>query len=158
MPRGPGIALFLLLLLLALIQALYEFRTEIAIRLPQTRPLLERACATIGCDIPLPRKAQLLSIDDSDLQEHPDHKEVYVLTATIVNRAPYTQAYPDLELTLTDLHDQPVLRRTLAPADYLPKGTPLETGLAAGADVRVTLDFTAPGVPATGYRVFVSYP
>jgi hypothetical protein len=99
-----------------------------------------------------------LSIDDSDLQEHAEHKDVFILSSTIVNRARYPQAYPLLELTLTDIHDQPILRRTLRPQEYLPPGTNLGAGLPPGGDVQVKVAFTAVGIAATGYRVYVSYP
>lgn len=150
--------LCLLLALLAVGQTIYFLRSEIAVWLPQTKPGLIQVCALLGCKVQLPRNAQLLSIDDSDLQEHAEHKDVFVLSATIVNRARYTQAYPQLELTLTDIHDKPLLRRTLQPQEYLPPGTGLEAGLANGGEVHVTLPFTAVGIAATGYRVYVSYP
>jgi len=147
-----------ILALLAIGQALYFLRSEIAVWLPQTKPFLVQACATVGCKVELPQNVQLLSIDDSDLQEHAEHKNVLVLSATIINRARYPQAYPLLELTLTDIHDKPILRRTLRPQEYLPAGTDPETGLPAGSDLHVTLPFTATGIAATGYRVYVRYP
>lgn len=152
------IPLALLLFVLAAGQAIYFLRSEIAVRLPQTKPYLIQACALIGCSVELPRNARLLSIDDSDLQEDAAHKNVLILTATLVNRADYPQAYPLLELTLTDIHDKPVLRRSLGPHEYMPPGTDLKSGLAAGSDAHVRLTFTADGIAATGYRVYVSYP
>ena len=152
------IPLCLLLALLAAGQTIYFLRSEIAVWLPQVKPGLIQVCALFGCKVELPRNAQLLSIDDSDLQEHAEQRDVFVLSATIVNRARYTQAYPQLELTLTDIHDKPLLRRTLQPQEYLPPGTDLEAGLANGSDVHITLPFTAVGIAATGYRVYVSYP
>lgn len=157
-PLRLWIPLCFLLALLAAGQTIYFLRSEIAIWLPQTKPGLIQVCAMLGCKIELPRNAQLLSIDDSDLQEHAEQKDVFVLSATIVNRARYTQAYPQLELTLTDIHDKPLLRRTLQPQEYLPPGTDLDAGLATGSDAHVTLPFTAVGIAATGYRVYVSYP
>jgi predicted Zn finger-like uncharacterized protein len=146
------------LALLAIGQVLYFLRSEIAVRLPQIKPYLVQACAAVGCKVELPQNAQLLSIDDSDLQEHAERKSILVLTATIINRAPYPQAYPLLELTLTDIHDKPILRRTLRPQEYLPAETDLEVGLPPGSDLHVNLPFTAAGIAATGYRVYVRYP
>ena len=157
-PLWAWILACLLLALLAIGQTVYFLRSEIAVWLPQTKPVLAQACTLIRCTIELPRNAQLLSIDDSDLQEHAEHKDAFVLSSTIVNRARYPQAYPLLELTLTDIHDQPILRRTLRPHEYLPAGTNLETGLPPDGDVQVKVAFTAIGIAATGYRVYVTYP
>jgi predicted Zn finger-like uncharacterized protein len=158
LPFWVWIPLCLLLVLFAIGQTLYFLRSEIAVWLPQTKPVLVQACALIRCTVDLPRNAQLLSIDDSDLQEHAEHKDVFVLSSTIVNRARYPQAYPLLELTLTDIHDRPILRRTLRPQEYLSPGTNTEIGLPPGGDVQVKVAFTAIGIAATGYRVYVSYP
>lgn len=148
----------LLLLLLALGQTLYFLRTEVAARLPHTRPYLEQACAVLGCIVELPRQALLLGIDDSDLREDAAHQDVFILTSTLVNRAAFAQAYPLLELTLTDLSDRPVLRRAISPHEYLPQGTDPDSGLAAGGEIHVKLSFTADGIKATGYRIYVTYP
>ena len=160
--RGPvvwyWVAASALALLLLLAQSLFLLRSQIALVLPQTKPMLEQLCGALGCKVELPRNAQLLSIDESDLQEHPDHKDVFLLTAVIVNRAPYPQAYPLLEVTLTDLRDATVMRRTLQPQEYLPPGIAIDKGLGAQSDARIKLAFTAAGIPATGYRVFVRYP
>jgi len=154
----PWITACVLALALLLGQTLFQLRSQMAIMLPQTKPLLEQACVLLGCKVELPRNPQLLSIDESDLQEHPDHKDVLLLTASIVNRAQFAQAYPLLEVTLTDLRDDAILRRTLQPQEYLPPGIAVENGLAAQSDIRIKLAFTAMGVPATGYRVYVRYP
>src|SRR5690606_5936219 len=58
-----------LLIFLALGQAVYFLRSDIVARWPQTRPYLEMACGLLQCDIGLPKKADLIAIDDSDLKE-----------------------------------------------------------------------------------------
>jgi predicted Zn finger-like uncharacterized protein len=150
--------LFLLLLItLALGQSVYFLRTEIAVLLPQSRLLLEKACAIAGCAVKLPQQASLLSIDDTDLQEDPEHQGVYILSFNLINRAVFPQAYPLLELTLTDLYGKPALRRTLTPEEYLPKDIKPETGLAAFGEARLKILFKANNIKATGYRIFVTY-
>ncbi|MDR2876036.1 MAG: zinc-ribbon domain-containing protein [Methylobacillus sp.] len=147
------------LVLLALLgQTIFLTRTQIASSLPRTKPWLEQACAMLGCKVEFPRDEEALHIEDSDLQPLPDHDDIIQLTATITNKAHFTQAYPLLEVTLTDVHDTPVLRRTLQPAEYLPSGTVVENGLGAKSEVQVKFLFTAPEVSATGYKIYVRYP
>lgn len=152
----PPLALLLLLAVFA--QAAYFLRSDLAARLPQLRPALQQACGWLGCRIGLPHDEQLLSIDDSDLHRDDDHDGVYLLTATLSNRARHVQAYPLLEVTLTDLDDVPVLRRMLPPSAYLPAGSDPAAGFAAGGELQVRLAFALDGINASGYRLFVTYP
>ncbi|MGB7480808.1 MAG: DUF3426 domain-containing protein, partial [Burkholderiaceae bacterium] len=56
------------LLLAALGQAAYAFRSQLAARFPQARPLLAAACATLGCRIELPMQIENVTIESSELQ------------------------------------------------------------------------------------------
>lgn len=151
------IPLSLLLVLVLLAQAAYLFRSQIAGYWPASRPALSATCQWFGCTVPLPRNAELLALDDSDLQEDFEHPDVIQLATKLLNNASYTQAYPMLELTLTDEDDKPKLRRIFAPEEYLPAGTDLQAGLPAGEEIQINLAFSTSGETVSGYRVFVTY-
>jgi len=151
------VPLLALLLAGALGQTAYFLRTEIAAHYPPMRPWLEQACRHLACVVELPRQADLLSIEDSDLQDDAEHAGVLVLVSALYNRAPYPQAYPLLELTLTDTYDKPVLRRTFAPQEYLPAGTDIKAGIAAGGEIRSRLPLEVAGEKPAGYRLYVRY-
>src|SRR5262249_20588468 len=126
-----------LLLLALVLQGAYRYRGEIAVLLPESKPLLESLCAEIGCEVPLPRRAELLSIEASDLQADGSHPNVMVLTATLRNRAAFVQAFPALELSLTSAQGQTVARRVLMPKDYVPPPRRAEAGFAAGSELQI---------------------
>lgn len=147
----------LFFLLLALLQTLYYLRTPIAAHWPELRPHLEAACTLIDCKVPLPRQAELLAIIDSDLQEDVDREGLIHLSATIVNNAPFTQAYPVLELTLTNNYDKPVIRRPFTPQEYLPSDN-TGPGLMPGEEIELRLPLTVNDDAVAGYRLFVTYP
>lgn len=151
------VALNIFLLLLALMQSLYFLRNSIAIYYPGFKPYLEQACHPLGCSIDLPQKIELIIIDDSDMQEDAEHAGLINFTSTLINQAEFHQAYPNVELTLTDVDDQPTLRRVFKPSEYLPASTNIATGIAAAAEVRIKLAITVAGMPVAGYRVFVTY-
>jgi hypothetical protein len=146
-----------LLLLLLLGQLTYFLRTEISAYYPQTTPWLKLACAKIGCKVDLPKKIFLLTIDDADMQEHTNYQEVLQFSSTLVNHANYPQAYPLLELTLTNTDDKPVLKRTFTAKEYLPKETVVENGIAANEEIRIKLNLNSSDVPVAGYRVTLKY-
>jgi predicted Zn finger-like uncharacterized protein len=154
--RWPWAVGALLLLLLGAGQLLYYFRVELAAMAPELRPTLEAGCEMIGCTVPRPRKPELADIETSDLV--PAGAERLLLTATLKNRAPFAQEYPHLELTLTDTRDEALLRKVLAPADWLPAGQDAAAGFPARGEVAVRLLLEAPGVPAVGYRLYLFYP
>jgi predicted Zn finger-like uncharacterized protein len=150
----------LLALATLLAQAVYLFRTEIAVLLPESRPHLEAACAALKCELRLPRRPKLMAIESSDLQADGRRESVIVLNAVLRNQAPFAQEYPSLELTLTDERDEAVARRVLAPADYLAVSAAdvIARGIGPGADtvLRVYIDTT--GLRAVGYRMYLFFP
>ncbi|HNC52480.1 MAG TPA: DUF3426 domain-containing protein [Accumulibacter sp.] len=147
-----------LLALTLVAQVVFHFRVAIGVVLPAVGPALAAMSAALGSDMPLPRRADLLSIEASDLQTDPAANKLLVLQATLRNRASYAQAYPALELTLTDTNDKPIVRRVIQPDEYLPVAALDEESFAAGAEVEIRLWLEAKGVPAAGYRLYVFYP
>ena len=159
-PRKKHTALWIagsIALLLALgAQAAFHFRGTLALVLPEAKPYLEYFCAALGCDLPLPRRAELLSIETSDLQGHPNNPGIMVLAATLRNRAPFPQAFPALELTLTDDRDQPLARRVLQPGDYLGPSAVRVFGPSSEQAIRVFIEASA--LKATSYRLYLFHP
>jgi predicted Zn finger-like uncharacterized protein len=159
--RSWSLAFGVALLLIALAaQATHYFRTEIAAMVPEARPFLIAACATLKCDLKLPRRPKLMAIESSDLQADGRRDNVIVLNAVLRNQAPFAQEYPSLELTLTDERDEAVARRVLVPADYL-AGHPVELvsrGIDAGADAPLRVYFDTGGLRAVGYRMYLFFP
>lgn len=145
------------LLLIAFAQSIYFLRSEIAIYYPNTKPYLVQACKQLGCNIDLPKKIELIVIDDSDIQEDADYTGLIHLSSTLINRAGFSQTYPNLELTLTDTEDKPKLRRIFKPNEYLPANVNIANGIAAGEEIKVKLAITTQGEKVAGYRVLVTY-
>lgn len=148
--------LITLLCLAAILQSLYFLRSPIAANYPKLKPYLVLACEKIHCNIDLPKKIELIVIDDSDMQEDATYQKLIHLSSTLMNQANFSQAYPNIELTLTDTEDQAKLRRIFKPEEYLPANTDIASGLAANADIKVKLAITADELVA-GYRIAVSY-
>jgi hypothetical protein len=156
--RWPWLLGALLLLLTLLAQAAYHYRSAITLLFPETKPYAAALCASLGCELPLPQRTELMSIEASDLQADTTNPNVMVLSATLKNRAIFNQQYPLLELTLTDAQDQPVVRRVLAPQDFLGKAVNTQTGFAANTEIAIKVFIEGSEVKATGYRLYLFYP
>lgn len=149
-------ALFLLSVLLA--QAAYFFRVDLAAHLPSLKPSLISFCQILKCSVPLPQKPDLIGIESSDLEADPAHENQITLNALLRNRAPYAQAYPDLELTLNDIQDKPLARRIFRPTDYLPSTENEKTGLQPNHEFGIKLHLNTTDLKPTGYRLALFYP
>ena len=148
----------LLLLLVLIAQAAYFFRVDLAARLPGLKPALVSYCQLLKCTVPLPQNTDLMSIESSNLEADPAHENLIVLNVLLRNRAPYSQAFPNLELTLNDTRDNALARRVFRPADYLP---PLESetiGLLPQHEISVRLHLETADLRPTGYRLALLYP
>lgn len=156
--RWPWLVGSLLFLLALLGQGAYYFRVELAANLPSLKPSLVAYCGLLRCTVPLPQKADLMSIESSDLEVDPAQASVIVFNAVLRNRAQYAQSYPHLELTLTDAQDQPLARRTFRPAEYLQPGEQEKPGAQPGRDITIKLHLDTTDLRPSGYRLFLYYP
>jgi len=148
-----------LVLLLAIVaQLVYAFRSDIAARSPDARRWLGLACEHLGCDLPLPAHADLVTIEVSEMHPEPDMPGILSLSAVLRNRAGFTQRQPWIELTLTDARDRAIARRVLAPRDYLGERIEFERGLAPGQEQSLRMLLDTSGIQPTGYRLLLYYP
>lgn len=152
-----GLAVAALLLTTAA-QGLLWSRHDIAREFPATRRLFEAACAQIGCSMPWPRLSAQISIDASDLHPRGERDGQFELSGTLHNKAGFDQAYPHLEVTLTDVFNRALVRRALPPEVWLPPNLKGTSAFAAGADIAFTIYLDAGNQSATGYKLYAFYP
>jgi predicted Zn finger-like uncharacterized protein len=146
-----------LLALLAAGQLTYHFRTDIAAAQPQLKPLLQQACARLGCTVPASHQPDKVSIEASELSPEPGNPPALRLSALLRNGADFEQAWPHLELTLTDSTDRAVVRRVLTPSEFLPPDAD-QAGFAPGSEQIVGVRVDPLQSDASGYRLYVFYP
>lgn len=149
-------ALLVALLLLALAaQLAYFLRDRIASNHPEFRPQLARLCEALDCTLSLPRDTRQVLILGSDLQTEDEGR--LKLEITLANRASHAMAWPVLELTLTDVEDQPLARRMFAPSEYLPSGKMETVGIQGRSEIPFNLQLQSKGLKAAGYRLRMFY-
>ena len=147
----------LVLAISAGLQSVYYLRTSIAADYPQFKPYLVQACVALKCEISLPKNLDFFALDDTDMQEDYEHKNVIKFSSLLINNAPYAQAYPNIELTLTDTADQPVLRKLIKPSEYLASNTNADAGIDSREEMRINLSINVTDVAVAGYRVLPIY-
>ena len=147
---GAAIALCFLLL-----QLLYVFRLQLAQDFPALRPKMLVLCQTLRCTMPLPQQAHLLRSEYSELTFIPNSAQLIQLNATLRNLAPFEQALPKLELTLTDDHEQVVLRKVFTAAQYLPQAQ--LTSIESNEEIRAFIQLDLGELHSTGYSLYWFY-
>ena len=150
--------LVLLLIAMALAQGTFALRDQIAVRVPGAKTWLTDACSLLGCQIELPAQAEAISIESNELTTLSAAKNTFGLTLLLRNRGAIAQRWPNIELTLLDGADRPVIRKVFAAADYLPTATELSKGFAANSEQTVRVAFELRQQKASNYRVYSFYP
>ncbi|MET0858632.1 MAG: DUF3426 domain-containing protein [Telluria sp.] len=149
------IASVVLLLALAA-QAVTTFRNVLAARFPQTKPVLTATCAVFGCKVELPAQIDTLSVETGELQSLGGNAFSY--TTLLRNPGSLAQAWPHIELALTDANDKPLVRRVFTPAQYLPPAVAAAKGFGPGTEQPVKLFFELNQIKASGYHIAIFYP
>lgn len=136
----------------------------------QGQPLLERAPLSAAMErlglreppVATPfRDLDRIHLVSRDLRNHPSRPGRLRLSATIVNRAPQVQPWPDLEVTLFDAAGQNIAQKRFPPADYLAAGsgagragnTAATGGMTPQAYLPLVLDLEDPGMQAVGFEL-----
>ncbi|ANN68724.1 DUF3426 domain-containing protein [Bordetella bronchialis] len=143
------------------LQCVYIYRTSIATAVPALRPVLEGACAPLGCQVGYTRRLERISITASSLQPQSgvaqeDGVMRLTLRVTLRNRYDKPQPWPALVLQLTDLSDTVVVRKVLLPENYLPPGT--RGPFQAGAEQTLAVPLTVNGLHVNGYQLDKFFP
>ncbi|MFZ1391729.1 MAG: zinc-ribbon and DUF3426 domain-containing protein [Dokdonella sp.] len=116
------------------------------------RPWLERACSTLPCQLPLRRDDSLLQLASRDIRPHPSVPGALIISATLQNAADFAQAFPTVEITLSDLDEQRIAMRRFRPAEYVSDPRVLALGLAAQATAPLVFEVADPGKNAVAFE------
>ena len=146
-----GWALAVVLALVLAVQVMIADRARLAGD-ATWRPRVERLCAALGCDLPAWREPEALRVTARDVRPHPSVPGALLITASFSNQAQFAQAWPQLELTLTDLDGQSLGLRRFTPAEYL-GSEPRSERIAPGQSAIVSLEIADPGMRALAFGI-----
>lgn len=140
-----------LLLLLLGMQWAYINRDELAMS-SKWRPVMEHICSLLACKLPLPLQLDRIALLKRDVRKHPQVDDALLVNATLINRADFTQSYPVLDITFSDLSGKPVAERRFLPAEYLGESVNRAAGMAPASPVPVVLEIEDPGESAVSFQ------
>ena len=134
-------------------QMAVQQRNRLAAAQPPLRPLLQVLCLPFQCVVGPHRDIAAVVVESSSFNR--ERGDMYQFAVTLKSRSDVPLETPAVELTLTDLNDQPVLRRIFLPQDFrAPDQLPAQGEWSASLLAQL-----ATGTPVVaGYRVLAFYP
>ncbi|WOX06949.1 DUF3426 domain-containing protein [Microbulbifer pacificus] len=132
------------------------FRFDTLSKRDPWRQLYAAACPALGCT--LPAQVDITAIHTSNLvvRSHPQIANALAVEAVLLNRAPFDQPFPTLQLRFTDLKNAPVASRRFGPSDYLKGELSGRKLMPAGNPVHIALEIVDPGTEAVNYELRIA--
>lgn len=155
--RVPGWlwTLLALLLLAGLAAQMAYFRFDSLSKQQPWRQLYAAACPTLGCELPPLLDLQAIRTSNLVVRSHPDLAGALVVDAVLLNTAPFAQPFPSLELSFSDLKNQPVAGRRFTPRDYLRGELAGSERMPSGSPVHIAIEIVDPGSEAVNYELHI---
>ena len=75
-----------------------------------------------------------------------------MITAIIVNQAPFEQRFPEMQVSFTNLVGDTVAARRFTPDEYLNTSKEILGNMQPGLPVAITLEVIDPGKTASAYE------
>jgi predicted Zn finger-like uncharacterized protein len=152
-----GLMLAGLLLFLGLaLQVIVHERDRIAAVEPGLKTLVEAVCVPMQCTVSAVRQIDSGVIESSSFNKI--RGDVYRLNFTLRNTAPIELAAPAIELSLTDLQDQPIMRRVFRPAEVGLRSDVISSSAEVSGSLTLSIKTNGGADRITGYRVLAFYP
>ena len=153
-----ALAVCILMLTCALaLQVALQHQDTVSTFEPRLKPWLQQICARVVCSNLTPRRIDAIVIDSSSFSKT-NAVGAYQLSFSLKNIDNVTVAMPAMEISLTDIQDQSIIRRVVPASQF---GT-FNSSLPANSEFSNTLvlqvqsDF--PVSKITGYRLRAFYP
>lgn len=137
------------LAVLLVLQLLLADRARLAAN-AQWRPVLATLCGVLRCELPPWREPAAFTLLQRDVRQHPTLPGALRVSATFRNDARWSQPWPRLQLTLSDVNGRPAGQRRFDAQEYL-GGAPGQAELASGESATVAMDILEPAPQIVAY-------
>jgi len=118
----------------------------------RVRPLADQVCAALGCRLPLRHDPTHLALLSRDIRPHPSVANALIISASVRNDAAYAQAFPDIDIVLSDLDENRIAMRRFRPQEYLGDARTIAAGMAPGSTAALVFEVADPGKNAVAFE------
>lgn len=144
-------SLSVLMMLVFLGQAIYFKHNELG-QISQLRPWIQMFCKHASCELTLQVDIGHIELLGQDIRTHPKSEGALLVSATIINNASFTQPYPGLQLSFSDINGVKVATRNFLPKDYLPSKFSKKKGMESNIPIQLELELVDPGKSAVNFE------
>jgi len=145
-----------LLLMLTLAGQWIYFDRNRLVQNNDLRPWLSLACQRLAplldCHLPDPRDVSRIELTSKNVFTHPNEKNALMISATLVNQAPFEQDYPIIELRFEDIRGHSAAARRFKPEEYLDMPASQIGKMEPGNPVTFKLAIQDPGKDVASYE------
>ncbi len=141
----------LLLAVTLLLQFAWHQR-EYLVRQPWLQTYITQACQHVDCSLLHLRDPGKIELSSRNVYTHPTENNALMVSLTLVNKAPYAQAFPDIQLEFSDVVGTVIAARRLRPQEYLNAGADKPQLLLPNKPVTLALEIVDPGKQALTYE------
>lgn len=145
-----------LLLVGLLLQGVYRERDQLSASFPVVKTALLSACELLACRVSPLQGVESLAIDTATFQQV--GQDSFELRFVVKNKSRFDLALPAVELTLTDLTGQPVIRRVFTPTELGVATTTVASASEWSVTSYLQLRANSTHARAQGYRLLIFYP
>lgn len=138
------------------VQVMVHERDRIVARAPGLTPVLQALCKPLQCTLSPLRQLDAIVVESASFIKL--NGDTYRLNFTVKNTAATTLAVPVIELTLTNLGDQAVVRRVFLAAEMGIDLSAMAPGSEWSASLPLEVKLAEAGDAVAGYRVLAFYP
>src|SRR5262249_21503456 len=105
------------------------------------------------CRMPLRHDTSQLQLLSRDIRPHPSVKNALIISATLRNDADFAQAFPAVEITLSDLDENRIAMRRFQPLEYLGDSRSAANGRAPAAPAALVVEVPDPAKNAVAFEL-----
>ena len=127
------------------------FYMDKLVRITPLRPVLEGACSVVGCTVPAIQNINDIEQLSSRMTAMTGDAGGFKVTSILVNRSIRSQAFPAIELTLTDRAGKTISRRVITQDKYLNKEN--ATQMKPNEAVDINIRFRTPSIRVDGFEL-----
>lgn len=129
---------------------IYYFEHDRLVQNKTVRPVLEKVCQILFCQLPPYRNLSELTIVHGSFK--PISENNYQLETVFTNHSPFPQAYPAIKLGLLKFNGDIIASRIFYPKDYLPENFE-EHLIPSNEMVEISLEIVPPETKIGGYTI-----
>jgi len=116
------------------------------------RPWVDGACETLGCRPPLRHDPARLALLSRDIRPHPSVSGALIISASLRNDAAFAQAFPDVDIVLSDLDENRIAMRRFHAQEYIGDARTIAAGMQPGSTTALVFEVADPGKNAVAFE------